>query len=96
MIPRNYQLIEKRKRKEKKEKSFKRKRCKRSESHIPKGVKQRTKDKKNLVSKAMKRGRKLSGNVKEGNKSLKMYPNVPHLNMSLHYKPRESNHDPRV
>lgn len=36
----------------------------------------------------MKRVRKLSGNVKENRESLRMYPNVPHLTLSLHYKPR--------
>lgn len=40
----------------------------------------------------MKRGRKLCSNVKERKKSLKIYPNVPHLPMSLRHKPRTSNY----
>ena len=49
-----------------------------------------------MVSKEMKRGKKLSGDVKEGEKSLKMYQNKPHLTLSLRYKPRKSHHDSGV
>lgn len=37
----------------------------------------------------MKVGKKLRGNVIEGKKSLKMCPNVPHLTLSLGYKPKK-------
>lgn len=39
-------------------------------------------------SKAMKRGRKLSSKVKEGRIVTIIYRNVPHLTLSLHYKPK--------
>ena len=45
----------------------------------------------------MKRGKNIFRDVKDGIKSLKkIYPNVPHFTLSLHYKPRKSYRDPRV
>ena len=58
--------------------------------------KEKKKREENMLSNAMKIGKKLNGNVKEGKKLLKMYASVPHQTLSLHYNPRKSYRYPKI
>ena len=57
----------------------------------PKGEKSKKEKRRTIMcQESMKRGRNFSGNVKDGKSHKKIYQNVPHLTLKLHYKPRKS------